>query len=1026
MTNTALEVNAHNTIEHRYPRRLIEVDLPIKRISEHAVSERSARQGHISTLHVWWARRPLGACRAVLCAALWPDPADPLCPDVFKVEARALMREWASKHLTLASQTSATLFFDIQRHEALLGDSEQLRKALLNFIADFSSWSNAYRPEYIATARALTLAAQQALVGPFAERPIVVDPFAGGGSIPLEALRIGAIAVSSDLNPLATLLNRVVLDFAQRYGNELVTAVRAGAAEVRQHSFDQLNTFYPPEPDGGRPIAYLWARTVLSEAPGQDNAPVEIPLLRSMWLSKEGKRKRAVRWTRDSGGEVVVDIVEAHHPKSGYVKVRRPRLEIFEPQTASEVESGTVRGGAATCPISGYTTGPARVKAQLQEQRGGATSARMYAMYVDGPSGRDFRVATERDLDSYERAADALQCLRTRNPDAIPSELINPVRPHTNTRGLSAVTRIGCETFADLYNDRQLLALHTLFSTLANHKLLSTDEFGVAVRTVLALAVSRLVQQNTSMCRWDSTRSSIKGAFSKHALAVVWDYAEANPFSNGSSNWDGAVDWVARVIEKNAALGDPAMVVNASAMQQIMPSNSVSAVITDPPYFAAIPYADLSDFFYVWLRRSLGEYYPDLFASPLTRKLEELVVTNAHLSDAGTRKDEEFFRSGMTCALASALEELVPGGIGVIVYAEGTTAGWEAVLNAIVDAGWVVTASWPIATEMETRTQAKNAASLQSSVHIVCRPRRLHGAALQSSEVGDWRTVLQELPLRVHEWMPRLAQEGIAGADAIFACLGPAIEIFSRHEVVEKASGERVSLREYLEYVWSAVAREALAMIFEGGDTSGLEEDARLTAMWLWTLGSLRPSPDAEVMDEDAEESQSDTKTSAQASGAYSLDYDAARKIAQGLGAHLDKLTHLVSIKGETARLLPVAERTRYLFGKEPVGRTRPRTSQAQLNLFEELRGVEIESDTWSQVDVPQPGSTILDRVHQSMILFGASRGEALKRFFIEEGVGQDERFWRLAQALSALYPSGADEKRWIDGVLARKKGLGF
>ena len=259
--------------------------------------------------------------------------------------------------------------------------------------------------------------------------------------------------------------------------------------------------------------------------------------------------------------------------------------------------------------------------------------------------------------------------------------------------------------------------------------------------------------------------------------------------------------------------------------------------------------------------------------------------------------------------------------------------------------------------------------------------------------------------------MPRLASEGIVGADAIFSCLGPALEIFSRYSRVEKASGEQVTLREYLEYVWAAVAREALNMIFEGADTTGFEEDARLTAMWLWTLSTRNRS----------DEDQQETKTST----GCTLEFDAARKIAQGLGVHLENLGSLVEIKGNKARLLPVSERIGHLLSKDQRSESRKKKSQ-QLTFFDTI-GAEEEADiVWSEENIPELCGTILDQVHQSMILFAAGRGEALRRFLVEEGVGSDQGFWRLAQAFSALYPSNTDEKRWIDGVLARKKGLGF
>jgi len=276
--------------------------------------------------------------------------------------------------------------------------------------------------------------------------------------------------------------------------------------------------------------------------------------------------------------------------------------------------------------------------------------------------------------------------------------------------------------------------------------------------------------------------------------------------------------------------------------------------------------------------------------------------------------------------------------------------------------------------------------------------------------------------------MPRLAEEGVVGADAIFACLGPALEIFSQYSRVEKASGEPVALREYLEHVWAAVAKEALVMVFKGADVTGFESDARLTAMWLWTLKSPDMNGNTVGTDEESDSADESEGKMVSADG-FTLEYDAARKIAQGLGAHLENLSHLVQVSGDQARLLPVSERTRHLFGKEeeePVRAIGRKKKSAQLDMFAELTESEDTESAWHEKTVKRVGETTLDRVHQGMILFAAGRGEALKRFVVEDGVGRDGKFWRLAQALSALYPAGSDEKRWVDGVLARKKQFGF
>jgi hypothetical protein len=381
----------------------------------------------------------------------------------------------------------------------------------------------------------------------------------------------------------------------------------------------------------------------------------------------------------------------------------------------------------------------------------------------------------------------------------------------------------------------------------------------------------------------------------------------------------------------------------------------------------------------------------------------------------------------LTKAFCEGQRVLRADGVGTIVFASKTTASWEAILKAVVDAGWIITGSWPIDTEMEARIAAQGQARLASSVHLVCRPREKSGGLSHTDEIGDWRDVLLQLPLRIHEWMPRLAREGVVGADAIFACLGPALEVFSRYSRVEKASGEPVALGEYLEHVWAAVAKEALALVFEGADATGFEADARLTAMWLWTLKA--PDSNGKAEDADDEDSDDEQENKKPKITGFKLEYDAARKIAQGLGAHLESLTHLVEVSGDQARLLPVSERTRHLFGKdeeEPARTAGKKRSPAQLDMFAALTEGEDAEVAWKEKTVKRVGETTLDRVHQAMILFAASRGEALKRFVVEDGVGQDGKFWRLADAFSALYPTGTDEKRWVDGVLARKKQFGF
>jgi hypothetical protein len=503
---------------------------------------------------------------------------------------------------------------------------------------------------------------------------------------------------------------------------------------------------------------------------------------------------------------------------------------------------------------------------------------------------------------------------------------------------------------------------------------------------------------------------------------MIWDFAEAYPFVSSSGGWMHNLSFLTSPLEAEATSDlSEGRVDQVSATKHPLPDDCVDAFVTDPPYYDAIPYADLSDYFVVWLKRSLqGSTLAPEFDG-LSPKDEECVV------DETKGHDRAFFEKTMGQALAEGRRICKPSGLGVVVFAHKATGAWETLLQSMIDAGWVITGSWPIDTERGSRLRAMGSAALASSVHLVCRPREAANFSASGEGVGDWRDVLQELPRRIHEWMPRLAEEGVVGADAIFACLGPALEIFSRFSSVEKASGQTVSLGEFLEHVWAAVSKEALAMVFKDADASGFEEDARLTAMWLWTLSAGENGHDVSTdgkPDEEEESGSASTTTKG-----YVLEYDVVRKIAQGLGAHLEALPSLVDIKGDIARLLTVAERTRKLFGKDdgdaPAAKRKKKSPQLQLGFVEELEQAE-EAGAWGTKGAPAQGATVLDRVHQSMILFAAGRSEALRRFLVDDGVGRDERFWRLAQVLSFLYPKTSDEKRWIDGVLARKKGLGF
>ncbi|MGD0954926.1 MAG: DUF1156 domain-containing protein, partial [Methanotrichaceae archaeon] len=533
-----------------YPKRLIEVDLPIKKISAHARREKSIRHGHISTLHIWWARRPLAACRGVICAALWPDPVQDDCPPKFREDASAIM----AKFWNPIGRT------DLDFHEPMV-----LRQALLDFIADFSNWDNSTKKEYLETARALTQSAHVALGGSPGTRPLVVDPFAGGGSIPLEALRVGADAFASDLNPVAVLLNKVVLEYIPKYGQKLADEVRKWGGWIKVEAEKELGEFYPKDPDGAIPIAYLWARTITCEGPG---CGAEVPLMRSLWLAKKSSRPFALRIVPNQERKFV-------------------EFEIIEGAKAQDVGGGTVQRGSATCPVCGYTTPIASIRCQLKARRGGASDARLFCVVVTRPGkqGRFYRLPTESDLDVVKRAANEMERRKLAHNGSlslVPDESLPP----QGTLGFR-VQLYGMEQWGDLFTPRQALALTTLARLVreAGKRLAEEHETGMAaaVQTCLALAVDRMVDKNASLTVWNTIGEKIEHVFGRQALPMTWDFPEVGIFSDSTGNWMSHVDLVSEVIDFNIIGQYSGNVECFSATNHHLPDDSASIFMTDPP-----------------------------------------------------------------------------------------------------------------------------------------------------------------------------------------------------------------------------------------------------------------------------------------------------------------------------------------------------------------------------------------------------------------------------------------------------------
>ena len=984
-------------------KRLAEVDFPIAEVSKHAAREKSIRHGHPSTLHLWWARRPLASSRAVLLALLLPDPCDPHCPESFKTRARDALLGMKTRPSGWNQQVTT---------------DEGLQRALLSFIADFANWDNAANPDYLETGRALVRAAHPE------ETPLVVDPFAGGGSIPLEALRLGCEAFASDLNPVACLILKVMLEDIPRYGPGLADELRQVGAEIKVKAEEKLADLYPKDPDGAKPIAYLWARTVRCEAP---NCGAEIPLMRSLWLCKKANRKWALRT------KVVREVGAAP----------RVEFEIFEPKADREVAGGTVARARATCLCCRAVLPPERVRTQLSAQKGGADTvfdergnrtggARMTAIVSlkPGEQGRHYRLPTAADYAAVRLAQDRI----TRTLDEwerggrqglcpVPDE------PLPLMSGTFNVPLYGMNTWGDLFTARQKVALVELGRMIAK-----TEE---PTKDFLAVALNRTADGSASVSSWLASGEEVKHVFARQALPIIWDFGEANYVAEASRSWTSAVNSISNVVKAGSSQVAAGQTQQSDATNHPVPDEAAGVWFTDPPYYFAVPYADLSDFFFVWLKRALPNHplLRDPFSpeNELTPKDAELCEMARWDSRRYSHKDQQFFESGMAKAFAEGRRVLRQDGIGSVVFAHKTTEGWEALLSGMISGGWTITGSWPIATEMASRLRARDSAALATSVHLICRPRP------EDAPVGDWADVLGELPVRVGDWMQRLTGAGVRGADLVFACIGPALQIYSQYSVVETAEGREVGLPEYLEKVWEVVGREALKQVLgtaeaqaRNGAAGALEEDARLTALFLWTMQSTadNSSSGSGIEPEDDDGDDEDETPRRKASG-YSLPFDVARRFAQPLGIHLDDWeSRIIKTEKGVVRLLPVAERGKQLFGESGVAAAADEIDAAsnqspQLSLFPEepptvrgrarRRGRSISLATGDME--PTLSATTLDRVHAAMLLQASGRSQALRNLLRAEQERSPD-FLRLTNALTALYPPVSEEKRLLDAML--------
>lgn len=742
-------------------RKLIEVALPLEVINRESAREKSIRHGHPSTLHLWWARRPLAAARAVLFAQLVDDPSS--LPDQFPTE-------------------------ESQRVE---------RERLHGIIERLVVWENVRDERLLAEARAEIMKSCDG------NPPAILDPFAGGGTIPLEAQRLGLEAHASDLNPVAVLINKALIEIPPKFRGQkpvfpgsaesevrnwkgaegLAADVRAYGAWMRDQAQERIGHLYPGA-DGRTVIACIWARTVTCPNPA---CRIEMPLVRSWWLGKKKGRE----------SYVVPSIVgDPSHPSGLRVKFEVEHDRAGAPTADTD---GTVGRTGAMCVNCGSAVSLNHIREQGRQV---GLGEKLMAVVAEGQRQRLYLSPSDENV----KAADV----------AVPVDVPGGDLPN-NPRDFKT-PNYGMNRWAHLFTPRQLTAL-TTFSDLVSEtreRVLAdalragmplgvrlelggsdAEAYADAVATYLGMGVSRFTDRHSNLTTWDSgpAKEYERSVFSRHAVQMTWDFVESNPFGGAGADFDKSIAWMCKAIDRFATDR------HGIAKQADASARSYAGMVlsTDPPYYDNVGYSDISDFFYVWLRRALRGVHPQLLSTMLVPKAEELVA-NPYRHD-GKDGAKEFFEDGFRKVFARARQDANPGFPITVWYAfkqsdtdsEGTTSsGWETLLEGMIRGGWAITATWPNRSEMSNRMIASGTNALASSIVLSLRPRT------EGAPTIDRRGFIDALQSELPGALRDLQQGHIAPVDLPQAAIGPGMAVFSRYGAVLEPDGSKMTVRSAL------------------------------------------------------------------------------------------------------------------------------------------------------------------------------------------------------------------------------------
>jgi putative DNA methylase len=861
-----------------YKKKLIEVALPLDAINKASAREKSIRHGHPSTLHLWWARRPLAAARAVIFSQMVDDPSgytETLLSDPNK--KRAAIRE-LGKRKNAWDERKAQYEEACRQGDQSAPDpgpeptlqdcvADIERERLFRIIEELVLWENTTNETVLQQARDEIWQSWRRSCAENADHPRAKelfdrhklpafhDPFAGGGALPLEAQRLGLEAYASDLNPVAVLINKAMIEIPPKFAGRppvnpeakkqvsmdyqawsgargLAEDIRYYGKWMRDEAEKRIGHLYPKievtaamaeeRPDlkkyVGRKltvIAWLWARTVKSPNPAF--AQVDVPLASTFMLSTKVGKEAYIEPVIEDGGY-------------------RFTVKVGKSKDAEAAKNGTSAGKRAAfrCLMSGV---PVTYDHIREAGKTGHMGSRLMAIVAEGERGRVYLSPTA------EMETIALTAQPTWKPD---------VEFFQQALGFR-VGNYGMTKWSDLFTPRQLMALTTFFDLVQEaHERVKCDTLDVgahkegklllaggleptayadAVSTYLALSTSRLSQYWSSLSSWHNARELLQAVFGRQSVSMIWDFCEGNPLSDSTGNFSGSIEWVRKCIECFPCNGAGFAQVADAALQDISDRKVLS---TDPPYYDNIGYADLSDFFYVWLRRSLKVVFPDLFATLAVPKAEELVATPGR--HGGREKAEAFFLGGMTQAMHRLAKQAHPAFPVTIYYAfkqsesdgaDGTvSSGWETFLDAVIRAGFAVTGTWPMRTEMRGRVRDRgDSNALASSIILVCRKRSADAPTATRREFVN--TLKAELPIA----LAHLQRGNIAPVDLAQAAIGPGMAIYTRFARVLDAEGKPLTVRDALALI-NQTLDEALAE--QEGD---FDADSRLAIAWFEQYG---------------------------------------------------------------------------------------------------------------------------------------------------------------------------------------------